>query len=66
MKTYVLYIHDRRYSVPAMDTLTVSDDARARELAVARLASSVNYLGVEIWEGDRLIETLTKASPPEG
>jgi hypothetical protein len=63
LKTYVLYIHDDRYSVPTMDTLTVSSDARARELAVQRLGSSEHYRGVEIWEGDRLVEELS-ASPP--
>jgi len=64
LKTYILYIHDRRYSVPTLDTLTVSSDARASELARARLASSTHYQGAEIWEGDRLVETLTSSATP--
>jgi len=64
VKTYIIYIDDSRYTVPTMDTLIVSGDARARELTAARLASSVHYKGAQIWEGERLVDTLQSAPPP--
>jgi hypothetical protein len=62
VKTYIIYIDDSRYTVPTMDTLIVSGDARARELAAARLASSAHYRGAQIWEGDRLVDTLQSST----
>ena len=58
MNSYILYIHDRRYSAPTMDILTVASDQRACELAARRLASSPNYLRAEVWEDDRLVCSL--------
>lgn len=55
MKTYTLYIHDDRYSVPSLDAVTVRDDERALEVAKDRLASSPNYRLIEVWEDDRFI-----------
>ena len=63
MKTYVLYVHDRRYSVPSLDAVTVRGDARAREIATQRLASSAHYFAAEVWEADRLVCRLDK--PPQ-
>lgn len=60
MKTYVLYIHDDRYTVPTLDSLTVNDDERAREVAGERLASSRHYHLAELWESDRLVARLEK------
>ena len=65
MKTYALYIHDDRYTVPTLDTITVGGDERARELAGDRLASSPHYYATELWEGDRLVERLEKPGSPE-
>ena len=62
MKTYVLYIHDDRYTVPALDSITVNDDERASEVAGDRLASSAHYYLAELWEDDRLVARLEK--PP--
>ena len=61
MTIYVLYIHDDRYTVPTMDSITVSGDERARELAHQRLASSTHYYAAELWEDDRLVERLEKS-----
>ncbi|MHB8530590.1 MAG: hypothetical protein ACYC8V_13910 [Caulobacteraceae bacterium] len=58
MRDYILFIDDSRYSVPTMDTLTVADDARARELALQRVASSKYHRQIEIWRDDRLLETI--------
>ncbi len=60
MKTYVLYIHDRRYSVPHLDSVTVQGDERAGEIAAQRLASSKAYFAAEVWEDDRLVCKLEK------
>ncbi len=60
MKTYVLYIHDDRYTVPNMESLTVNDDERARDVAGDRLASSSHYHLAELWESDRLVARLAK------
>jgi hypothetical protein len=56
LKTYTLYIHDDRYSVPSLDAMTVRDDARALEVAKDRLAASPNYRLIEVWEDDRFID----------
>jgi hypothetical protein len=55
LKTYTLYIHDDRYSVPSLDAVTVRDDERAREVAKDRLAASPQYRLIEVWEDDRFI-----------
>ena len=61
MKTYVLYLHDDRYSVPTLDAITVDGDERAMELAGERLASSSHYYAAELWEEDRLVQRLEKS-----
>jgi hypothetical protein len=55
MKIYLLYVHDDRYSVPTLDTISVRNDAQAIELAIKRLAASPHYQAVDLWEGDRLV-----------
>lgn len=60
MKTYFLYVHDDRYTVPNLDTIIVRDDERARALAAKRLASSPHYRGVEVWEDERLVVRLDR------
>ncbi len=55
VKVYTLYIDDDRYSVPSLDAVTSAGDDRACDAARARLATSDHYLGVEIWEDDRLV-----------
>ncbi len=64
MKTYLLYIHDDRYTVPTLDSIAVDGDERARELALERLASSPHYRAADLWEDDRLVEKLTRPSNP--
>jgi hypothetical protein len=54
-------MHDTRYSAPNLDMVTASDDARARELASARLASSPHHLMVEVFEEDRLVCVVRRA-----
>ena len=64
METYILYVHDRRYSAPTMDILTVASDERACELAGRRLASSPHYTRVEVWQEDRLVCSLDPSAAP--
>jgi hypothetical protein len=64
MKTYILYLHDDRYSVPTMDSITVGGDERAIELAGERLASSPHYFAAELWEDDRMVKRLEKPAKP--
>jgi hypothetical protein len=56
LKTYTLYIHDDRYSVPSLDAVTVRDDQRAREIGASRLTASPHYQRIEVWEDDRFID----------
>jgi len=63
VKTYVLYVYNRRSTVPSLDVVTVRGDARAREIASQRLASSIDHFAAEVWEDDRLVCRLDK--PPQ-
>ncbi len=56
MKTYILYIHDDRYSVPSLAAVTVRDDERACEVAADRLTISPHYKLIELWEDDRFLD----------
>ncbi|WP_150131337.1 hypothetical protein [Caulobacter mirabilis] len=51
MRTFSFYIHDRRYSVPTLQLVTVRDEDRARELARQRLEETEEHLAVEVTEG---------------
>lgn len=64
MKTYVLYVHDDRYTVPTLDSIAVDGDERAVQLAADRLASSPHYYAAELWEDDRLVRRLEKPRTP--
>ena len=61
MKTYTLYIHDDRYSVPSLDAVIVRDDDRARAIGRNRLAFSPHYHLVEVWEDDRFVDKFARA-----
>jgi len=51
VRTFSFYIHDRRYSVPTLQIVTVRDEDRARELALQRLEDGEHHLAVEVLEG---------------
>ncbi|MDP2260354.1 MAG: hypothetical protein Q8J89_11630 [Caulobacter sp.] len=51
LRTFSFYIHDRRYSVPTLQIVTVRDEGRARELAQQRLDEGEHHLAVEVVEG---------------
>jgi hypothetical protein len=52
LKTYTLYIHDRRYSVPTFMAADFPHEDQVREYAATRLLGSQFYTGIEIWDGD--------------
>jgi hypothetical protein len=64
LDVYTLYIEDDRYSTPTIDFLPAADEAHARGLAAARLASSPHYLAVEVWSDERLVFRLSDPSEP--
>lgn len=66
VRTYLLYLHDDRHSVPNLDTIVVSDDERALEIAAARLASSPHYRSVEVWNEARLVCGIDRPRPFPG
>jgi hypothetical protein len=53
VRIFSFYIHDSRYSVPTLQLVDASDEARARELAQARLDESMAHLRIEVLEDDR-------------
>ncbi len=63
LKTYLLYIHDRRRTAPNLEVITVIDDRRACELAQERLDARVDYYRAEVWEDDRLVCRLGATDP---
>jgi hypothetical protein len=60
MPVYLIYIDDRRYSAPQIDSLEAVDDARAIAKAQARLAASPHYRAAELWEDERLVARLER------
>ena len=61
VKTYTLFIHDDRYSVPSLDAVGAVDDEAARAAALARMGASPHYYAVEVWDGDRRIAQVEEA-----
>ena len=55
VETYMLYMHDDRYSVPMLDAVIVRDDDHAIEIAAQRLYSSPHHRIAELWQDDRLV-----------
>ena len=56
----MLYIRDDRYRTTTLDVVLAADDEAAGELARICLASSPHYLGIEVWDDDRLVTRLAK------
>jgi hypothetical protein len=55
LKTYTLFIHDDRYSVPSLDAIGAVDDGAAEAIARVRLGASGHYHAVEVWDGERAV-----------
>jgi hypothetical protein len=57
-RSYSIYIHDDRYSVPTLLFVVADADERARELATQRLAESAHYTGIDVHHEDTLLFSL--------
>jgi hypothetical protein len=55
VKTYTLYVHDGRYTVPTLLTIDARDDESACTNARQHLSSSPHYSAVEVWDDERLV-----------
>jgi hypothetical protein len=55
---FELYVDDDRYSVPTLHLITAPDAETALAAAEARLADSIHYRGVELWQSGRRLLAL--------
>lgn len=62
MRAFELFIEDDRYTVPTLDVVTPQDARRAVARAREKLEASPHCLGVEIWEGERVLARLVRAA----
>jgi hypothetical protein len=62
LKTYTLYVHDARYTVPTLLTIDARDDESACAHAEHHLAASTHYRAVEIWDDERLVARVGEAT----
>jgi len=53
MRFFTMLIRDKRYLVPIVVYLAVSDKARAAEMAMERLAASNHHIAVELRDEDK-------------
>ncbi|HVY84629.1 MAG TPA: hypothetical protein VG943_05825 [Caulobacterales bacterium] len=60
MPLYVLYIHDDRYTVPAMRTAEAPENTAAQATAAQILNESPHYRAVEVWLDDNLVARLDR------
>lgn len=51
MKAYKILVHDDREGDPIELAAELAHDARAREFARDRLASSAHIMAIEVWRG---------------
>lgn len=51
MRTFVFFIHDRRYSVPTLHIVSAPDEATANALASQQLDETPHHLAIDVLEG---------------
>ncbi len=56
MPSYYLYLFDRKGSISKRIDLVCNDDDHARDVAAAHS----HHLGMELWQGARLVETYNR------
>ena len=61
MKAYRILVHDRREDGPVVLDAELGRDDRAIEVARQRLAGSPFISSVELWRGETLLCSLTRA-----
>lgn len=60
MRAFELFIEDDRYAVPTLEIVKAPDERHAQALAWQRLEGSPHHLGVEVWEGERVLARLVR------
>ncbi|HEY2660022.1 MAG TPA: hypothetical protein VGI79_09895 [Caulobacteraceae bacterium] len=60
MDHFSFLIDDVRYTVPNLLLILVTDVDRAKELAVQKLLEAPEHLSVQVFQGDRLICTISR------
>ena len=55
VKTYFVYIHDDRYSIPTFQALESFDDEDVRGHAAAHLSSSPHHRAVEVFDEAQIL-----------
>lgn len=55
MRTYTVYIHDARYSVPSLVFIDITPDTLVGDIARQKLEESEHHLGVEVLDGDTVL-----------
>jgi thymidylate synthase ThyX len=55
MRTFSIFIEDRRYSAPTLQFVMAPDEDRARELARRELIASGEHLAIEVQENGRTL-----------
>jgi len=55
MRTFSLFIEDRRYAAPTLQFVFADDEDAAREAAERVLAASADHLAIEVCEGGRAL-----------
>jgi hypothetical protein len=66
MRTFTLYVHDDRYTVPNMVFLEADHAEKAAELANHELNKSEHYLAVDVREGDDFCCRVTRRGKRDG
>jgi hypothetical protein len=65
LRAFAVYIDDDRYSVPTLNIISLSDEARARAWADGAMRENPHYRGVEVCEdGERLFGVGSLADRP--
>lgn len=60
MRQFVMHLHDDRMDEPQVFFMSVLDLARARELALSRLAQSPHHSRVALFDGDDLVASFER------
>lgn len=52
MRTYTIFVHDRRYTVPTLMAADFEADDGALAYAAEHLGASEDYTAIEVWSED--------------
>jgi hypothetical protein len=66
MRTFTLYVHDDRYSVPNLVFADAGDKHAARAMAERELNRSEHHLAVDVREGEDWLFRVRRGPPSAG